>query len=428
MELMNDLDNIALKMVERPKIAVLGTRGLPACWGGIERKCEEIYSRLATQGFPITIYTRPNYTQHNSLIYRGIRLKPISTIQEKHLEPFLHTFLCTLHACFSDADILHYYAQGPCLFAWIPRILAPRKKVVFSCCGLDWRRKKWGRLARRVIKIGEWLSAKVTHARISVSRAILAYYQRKYRAGMWYIPNGSIPLTAKGRATTVLSKFQLAPQRYYVFIGRLVPEKAVEELIKAYQLARMELPGIKLAIVGGTSATDGYVSELKDLAAGDPSIVFTSYIFGDALAALYANALAYVSPSYLEGLPNALLEAISYGTPPMVSDIAPHLEVVSPSEASGSPASKWVFKTGDVNQLSERLIRFHKLSSTERSRIGDETRSAVCAYYSWDLVADCHAIFYQQWRNGTVGCKPRKLYELLAYQHASESSSLSKAV
>jgi glycosyltransferase involved in cell wall biosynthesis len=281
--------------------------------------------------------------------------------------------------------------------------------VVFSCCGLDWKRSKWGRWAQSVIKVGEWLSAKATHARISVSNDIVDYYCKTYDSEMWYIPNGTAGVCSP-KSSLSLAKFRLEPGKYFVFVGRLVPEKAVGEMIEAFQQAREQLPGIKLAIAGGTSATDHYVKLLKRQAAGDPAIVFTSYVYGETLAALYAHALAYISPSHLEGLPNAVLEAISYGTPVIVSDIKPHLEIVQPPGYTPTPASLWVFEMGNVKQLAVRLINFLKINAEQRIVIGKETKMAVCNYYSWDRVADCHALFYQQWHDGSEKYNQRRQY------------------
>ena len=374
---------------EAIKVSVIGTRGIPATWGGIEHQCEEVYMRLVQNGFQISIYTRPQYVDELRKTYKGIDIINLKAWKGKHAEAFSHSLLSTLHACFSDADILHFYAQGPSLFTWIPRLLVPHKKVVFTCQGLDWQRAKWSGLASRILKMGEWCSAIFPHAQTGVSQQILDHYLQHYGRKLTLIPNGANPAQLLP-VNIIREKFDLEARKYLLFVGRLVPEKAIHELILAYRQLDTD---IKLVIAGDTSATDSYVNHLKELAQKDVRIIFTSYVFGDTLSELFTNALAYVSASQLEGLPLTMMEAMSYGIPILVSDIPPHLEVL---EQLPKSSLNCTFETGNIDHIRQRLSEMIQAPEPEREALGQVAQKLVLQKYGWDKIALQFAQFYHQ--------------------------------
>lgn len=359
------------------KIAVIGTRGIPATYGGVEKHCEEIYSRLVKEGCDITIYSRSYYNQSKISDFKGVKIKTIPILNIKGFESLIHSFISTILATFSDVDIIHFHSQGPSICAWIPRLFSPKKKVGFTCHGIDWKRDKWNIFAREIIKAGEFFSARSTHFRIAVSQYIVDYYKETFNVDMDKIYNGVncnsfLPLKINK------DKFAISEKNYIIFVGRLVPEKAPDILIKAVKNMNTD---IKLLMVGGSAGTDSYVEELKTIANGHENIVFTSYMYDEELQELYSNALAYVSTSKLEGLPLTALEAMSYSLPVLLSNIEPHKEIYSIDNSIG-----YLFDVNSVEECQKTIETFLTLSEEEYKKMGRKANSVVKKVFNWDII------------------------------------------
>ncbi|MBI2237240.1 MAG: glycosyltransferase family 4 protein [Actinobacteria bacterium] len=359
------------------RIAMIGQRGVPATFGGVEHHVEELGSRLADRGHEVTVFNRTNYIEERRDEYRGMRVRNLPTVNSKHLDAIVHSGLSTVAAMRDSVDVVHYHAIGPGIPSGLPRYLS-RAKVVLTVHGLDSERPKWGRGARAVLKTAEWLSAKVPDATIVVSRDLADHYRSRYGRRTWYIPNGVEERTRRP-PEEITERFGLTERSYVLFVGRMVPEKAPDLLIRAFR----SIPGdLRLVLAGGSSFTDRYVESLGDLGAADPRVLLTGYVYGPALDELYTNAAAFVLPSSLEGLPLTLLEAASYGTPVVASDIPPHLEVIG-SEEPG----RRLFRTGDQAGLVDAIRR--ALEDPEAERTGAEAfRAEVLRAYRWDEVVE----------------------------------------
>ncbi|HZQ20194.1 MAG TPA: glycosyltransferase [Terriglobales bacterium] len=170
------------------RIAFIGGRGVIGKYSGIETYYEEVGERLAKLGHKVTVYCRSHFTPAIAE-YRGIRLVRFPTLRTKHLETLVHTFLSTVHACFSDCEIVHYHTLGPSIFACLPRLFG--KKTVVTVQGLDWKRAKWRKFARIALKLGEWSSARLPNKTIVVSRTLQRYYISRYEKECAYVPNGT---------------------------------------------------------------------------------------------------------------------------------------------------------------------------------------------------------------------------------------------
>jgi glycosyltransferase involved in cell wall biosynthesis len=274
-------------------------------------------------------------------------------------------------------DVLHYHALGPGLLAFLPRALSS-SGVVLTVHGLDHQRAKWGSTARAVLRAGEWLSARVPDATIVVSRALADHYRARHRREPWVVPNGVEPRPARP-PREIVPRLGLRPRSYLLFVGRLVPEKAPDLLIRAFG----RLPGdLRLVIAGGSSFTDGFVRALREKAAGDRRVVLAGYVYGSLLEELYSNAAAFVLPSTVEGLPLTLLEAASYGTPVVASDIPPHREILG----ADRPGAR-TFPPGDEDGLARVLARVLGDLPGER-RGGAALGRAVVRRYGWDQAVD----------------------------------------
>jgi glycosyltransferase involved in cell wall biosynthesis len=373
----NGTPSFRTRRSRRLRIAMIGQRGVPATFGGIEHHVEELGARLVERGHEVTVFCRSNYVRQTATEYRGMRLARVPTIDTKHLDALAHSATSTLVAMRDSYDVVHYHALGPGLFAFAPRY-ASRAKVALTVHGLDHMRAKWGKGAKTVLRAAGWLSARVPDVTITVSQALTEHYAHHYGRQAVYIPNGVAPISPRPRS--LLQNFlNLNGKPYVLFVGRLVPEKLPDLLIKAFS----GIPGdLQLIFAGGTSFTNDYVQSLKTLAAPDPRIIFTGYIFGEALQALYSNASVFVLPSELEGLPLTLLEAAASGTPIVASDIPPHVEIM----AHNGPGHRLV-RTGDLDALTTALKR--TLSNVEGERLGAaRLRDRVLRHYSWEDAAE----------------------------------------
>jgi glycosyltransferase involved in cell wall biosynthesis len=370
------------------RIAMIGCRGVPARFGGIERHVEELGARLAARGHRVVVFCRTNYTGSEGRQprhYRGMTLRHLPTVGTKHLDAIAHSALATAAALRGGFDILHYHALGPGLLGVLPRY-ASRARVVLTVHGLDDQRAKWGRGARTVLHAASWLSARVPDVTIVVSRDLERHYRQVHGCPAVHIPNGA-PMSRPHPPDGTTARLGLTPGRYLLFVGRLVPEKAPDLLLRTFR----RLPGDhRLVLAGGSSFTDGYTRSLLALAAGDPRVVLAGYVYGAELAELYANAAAFVLPSLLEGLPLTLLEAASFGIPVVASAIPPHLEVL----AASGPGRR-LARPGDEDGLLRALGQV--LADPAQERIGAAAlRDQVLRAYSWDSAAEATERVYRR--------------------------------
>ena len=362
---------------------MIGQRGVPATFGGVEHHVEELGSRLAARGHEVIVYSRTNYVEAHRDRYRGMRVRALPTVDRKHFDAIVHSSLSTADAMRTGVDIVHFHALGPGLPSILPRAFS-RAKVVQTVHGRDDERSKWSPLARTVLRLGGWLSARVPDATIVVSRALADDYRRRYGRTTSWIPNGVDEPTIRP-ASEITERFGLHGNDYVLFVGRIVPEKAPDLLVRAFR----DVPGDqRLVMVGGSSFTDDYIRRVESLAAGDPRVVLPGYVYGSLLEELYANAAVFVLPSSLEGLPLTLLEACACGTPVVVSDIAPNLEVVG-----GDAPGHHVFHVGDRAGLTVALGRSLGDVAAERSA-ARELQRHVLDTYRWDAAVDATEAVY----------------------------------
>ena len=352
----------------RLKIAFIGGRGVVSRYSGIESYYEEVGSRLVQLGHDVTVYCRSYFTPAGR--YRGMDVLRLPTVRTKHLETLLHTFLSTVRACASDCDIVHYHCLGPALFSWIPRLAG--KKTVVTVQGLDWQRKKWGRVARAVLATGEWAAGRFPNRTVVVSRALQRHYQLKYGWRTAYVPNGTV--LRSGAGTDTLRDRRLTPDGYTLYLGRLSPEKNCDLLVRAYSQAVTDMP---LVLAGGSSYSDEYMRELRKYESD--RIRFLGWTAGTALEELLTHAALFVLPSDLEGMSLALLDAMGAGVCVLTSDIPENREAV---EGTG-----FTFRAGDESDLT-RMLEMLLAQPGLRRKLGRATQKRAEERYLWQSVTE----------------------------------------
>jgi glycosyltransferase involved in cell wall biosynthesis len=307
---------------ERPlRIAMIGLRGLPARYSGIEAVVEALGAALVERGHDVTVYCRAEPGER-PVAHLGIQLRHVRTVRTGGWATMIHSLFSTVHALGCGYDVVHYHAVGPALSSPLAR-LGSRARVVVTVHGRDDQRAKWGRATRRVLRVGVWISARIPHATVVVSRDLVRDFDESYRRVAHHVTN-AVTVPDRQPPGPVLAAFDLEPGRYVLTVGRLVPEKGIHVLVDAYQRVDTAFP---LVIVGEPSGTEAYVAELRrSTDAG--KIRFVGAQHGPALAELETSARLFVTASALEGLPTALIEAALYELPVVVTDIPPHREIL----------------------------------------------------------------------------------------------------
>jgi len=368
------------------RIAMLGHKRIPSREGGVEVVVEELAVRMAERGHQVTVYNRSGhhvsgreFDGEKRKAYKGIRLKTVPAINIKGIAAMTASLFASICAAFGSYDVVHFHTEGPCAALWLPKLLG--KRCVATVHGLDHQRSKWGRFARAYIMLGERCAAKYADEIIVLSRSVQAYFKEKYGRDTALIPNGVTPVVPRA-ADLILHEFGLEKESYILYLGRITPEKGIHYLIEAYKGLNTNK---KLVIAGGTSDSEGYFAELKAMAEGNRSIIFTGFVQGQMLEELYSNAYLYVLPSDLEGMPLSLLEAMSYGNCCVVSDIPECKDVVGDVGVT--------FPKGQVKKL--RICLQQLIDSPQTVAQHQKTASSfMLSNFSWDEVADKTEKYY----------------------------------
>lgn len=366
-------------------IAMLGHKRVPSREGGIEVVVEELSTRMVASGYSVTCFNRRGKHVSGAEIqrvnqYKGVRIKEVFTIDKKGLAAMTSSFFASMEAAFGKYDVVHFHAEGPCAVLWLPKLFG--KRCIATIHGIDWQRAKWGGFASKYIKFGEKIAAKYADEIIVLSEGVQKYFMNTYERETVFIPNGVNRPTLRS-PQLIKEKYGLDKDEYILFLGRLVPEKGITYLVKAFMEVTTDK---KLVIAGGSSDTDTFMQELKKLAEGDDRIVFTGFVQGQMLEELYSNAYVYTLPSDLEGMPLSLLEAMSYGNCCLTSDIAECAEVVENKAI--------LFKKSDVDDLKEKLQYVCDNPDAVR-KLKNGAADFICQKYNWDDVVDRTLKLYQ---------------------------------
>lgn len=354
------------------KIAFIGQKGVPTQNGGVERYTENLALSLVKRGLEVFVYSRRYYSQ-GIKEYKGIRVISLPSIRSKSLEAITNTFLACLDVAFRKVDAINFQAIGPASLIWLVKILKPKTPVIFTFHCQDYYHKKWGLFARAYLKFGERIGCRYADKVVVTSRVLQDYVQATYGFTPIYIPYGAydqdiVPVRD-------IRRWGLDEKNYISYIGRLVRHKNVHLLIEAFKQIKTDK---KLVIVGASSYTDDYVSELMEMAKDDERIIFTDNQSGHILNELFANSYVFVQPSEYEGLSVALLEAMGWGLTCLVSDIPQNLEGIAATGIS--------FKEGDIDDLKNKL-EYLLDNPAEAERLGKAAKERIRTEYNWPGVA-----------------------------------------
>ncbi len=363
------------------RIALLGTRGIPASYSGFETCVEKLGEQLVKRGHEVFVYCRSHHITYEDPFYKGMRLIKLPTIPNKYLDTLVHSFFSSLHSLTQKHDIALYFIAGNSPVTWIPRLVGT--KTLLNVDGLDWKREKWPALAKKYIQFAEYLSTFLPNVYLTDSHVVQNYYQSTYGSIPPYIPYGSdIEMVPPGET---LKQFDLEPQKYILFVGRLVPENCIHHLIDAYNPLQTDL---KCVIVGDSAYSEDYKADLRQRAAGNPNIIFTGYVFGKGYHELGSNASIFVESSGVGGTHPALVEAMAFGNCVITHDTPENLETI---DQAGLSYNGKEGASSLQNVLSE-LIAHPAQIAEYRQR----ARTRALTTYTWQAVTDSYErLFYE---------------------------------
>jgi glycosyltransferase involved in cell wall biosynthesis len=366
------------------KIVILGTRGVPAAYGGFETFAEELGARLVERGHEVTVYGRRHVVPAELRTHRGMRLRVLPTIRHKYLDTVAHTALSVVDALPRRFDVALICNNANAPFAIIPMLSGAR--VVLNVDGLEWQRGKWNRLGRWYYQACAWLSPKLPITLVSDARVIADYYRERFGKPTVYIPYGSDARRLAPGPT--LAQFGLRANRYLLYVSRLEPENHADTVIEAYALAGgLEGLGVPLVVVGDAPYATAYKTQLEEMAARTPGVRLTGYVFGDGYSELQSNALAYVQATEVGGTHPALVEAMGRGCAILANDVPEHREVLG-------DAGQY-YRRNDPDDLAAQLRALVEDRSM-RDRLRKASASRASAEFSWGHVADAYEQLFER--------------------------------
>jgi glycosyltransferase involved in cell wall biosynthesis len=347
------------------KIAILGTRGIPARYGGFETFAEQLSKRLVAHGHEITVYCRRPFTSRSDVFDRRIRRVILPTISHKYLDTAFHTFLSAIHVTFTDADVVLFCNVANSPWAWIPRLAG--KPTVLNVDGLDRKRRKWNFLARGFLALCEALATFTPNRIVTDARLIQDYYRRRFGKDSTMIGYGAEVPPGSDR----LEGFDLPPGKFVLYVSRLEPENNPELVIEAYRKVQTDWP---LVIVGGNPYDETYVSRLKS--AADRRVVFLGGVYGPGYWQLLKNAGLYVFACEIGGVHPALVEAM------VAENAVLYLDTPENRETAGDNAMPFRHDAADLAARMTQLLG----DESQRAELARKARQRAEAAFGWEAI------------------------------------------
>lgn len=350
------------------KIAILGTRGIPANYGGFETFAEECAARLAERGHSVTVYCRSHYVAKTLKRHRGADLVVLPTLEWKYTDTVAHCALSVMHALPRRFDVILICNAANSPFAWIPRLFGT--KVIVNVDGIERLRRKWNRIGRAYYRVCEYLSLWFPDAIVTDAESIRQYYRDRHGHDSTFIPYGAVTQKPPGRSA--LDSLGLAPGEYFLYVSRFEPENNPHLVVAAFE--KVQTPR-RLVMLGDAPYSRTYIRQLKDTR--DPRIVFPGAIYGERYRELLANAFCYIHATEVGGTHPALIEAMGQGNIVVANGTPENAEVV------GSSGLLYRKNDGeDLARLLQQIVdcpdKFAPLKAAALQR--------ASAAYSWDAV------------------------------------------
>jgi glycosyltransferase involved in cell wall biosynthesis len=357
------------------KIAILGTRGIPASYSGFETAVEQLASRLTDRGHEVVVYCRSHVVDPTLPSYKGAQLVHLRTVQNKYLDTFVHTFLSAVHAArVTRPDVALFFIAGNSPLCLIPRWASIPS--VINVDGLDSDRRKWPAIAKAYLRFAESTAPRFANTAITDSHAVADIFARRYGRRIGVVPYGVEDPGYDGIET--LERLGLEPRKYVLFVGRLEPENNPHVLVEAFsRIGNEEARGMKLAIVGGAPYADDYIRRVWR--AADPRVVFPGYVFGRGYWELQRHAYLFCAPTEVGGTHPVILEAMAAGNCVLVNDHRPNAETVGDAGVYFSGERG----VDDLVEQLERLLADPGLVEDYRARALERAKQ-----YSWEAVTD----------------------------------------
>ena len=356
------------------KIAILGARGIPACYSGYDTLAEELSLRLVReQDISVLVYCRRFYYKEWPASYQGVQLTYLRVPHLKAVESLLHSLLSSLHVLTQHADVIYFFDPANAPFCALLRVLG--KRVVIHTDGLGWKRRKWGPLARRYYKMVEWVCARSATALVTDNPVMQNYYRQEYGVDSAYIPYGAE--SHYGLDDSVFKDFGIEPHSYLLVVARLEPENNTDLVIREYTKTNLSMP---LVIVGDSPYSTDFMARLRALA--DRRVIFAGRMSDQPkLNSLYAGAYVYIHGHEVGGTNPSLLRALDAGTAPVVLDMSFNTAVVG--------ETGYVFNkdSGNLARVLEGLAR----EPAEVKQAGERAKARAQVHFNWDAAAREHA-------------------------------------
>jgi glycosyltransferase involved in cell wall biosynthesis len=359
------------------KIAVLGTRGIPANYGGFETFAEELSSRLVQKGHQVTVYGRTHYIHYKDPTYKGVRLVLLPTIPHKYLDTVAHTLLSIVHVLFQDVEVVLICNAANSIFSFLPRLRGT--KTVVNVDGLERNRQKWNALGRSYYHLSEWLSTFLPNAMVTDARAIQEYYRSRYGKHSYFIPYGAEEGPVSSRAA--LDRLGLEPEGYFLYVSRLEPENNALLVVEAFERVQTDK---KLVVVGDAPYARDYISQVKSTA--DPRILFPGSIYGEGYKELQSHAFCYIHSTEVGGTHPALIEAMGRGRCVLYLDTPENREV------AGNAAIAFEKSPDDLARKMQAVLWDSRL----REECQTHALRRVHERYRWDAVAAAYEKLFRE--------------------------------
>lgn len=371
------------------RIALMGSRGIPATYSGFETFYEQLAVRLAARGHAVTVYNRRHHFKTHAPEYKGVRIVTLPSIPSKHLDTLTHSFLSMLHALWSGNDVFYLVIVGNSPLVWLAHLLG--KKVILNVDGADFARDKWTGFAKRYLQWTERIAARSADVVIADSTVIERRYRELFGRDTLYIPYGANPQPRGERHydSDVLARFGLTSGDYILFVSRMTPENRAHVLVEAHRRSGSRR---KLVLVGDAPYVDDYKREVQAACAASDNCIMTGYLFGDDYRQISSHCSYYVLPAGIDGTRPVLLDQMAFGNCVVVRDTPANMEVIGDAGLSFSDAD-------DVDSLAA-VIRRLDSDHTEVEAMRGRALARVAERYSWDRITDQYEALFRSMQPG----------------------------